>query len=229
MKQFTFMSEHAGKMRVLAGGTDLIPSMRQKLFEPEYVLDLRGVSTDARHPSSPRWRRRNRGADHASCCRALRILAAALSCADRSCRNRRLAHPAQHGHAWRQHLPRHALPLVQPVAHLAQGLRILHQERRRPLPRRSRWNQVLGGVLRRHASSIALPERRNRNCQRCRNASHPTARFLYRPRRRLSQAPAERISHAYFPPGRGGRLPRRSTASCEFEDRSITLSPESRS
>jgi len=31
-------------VRVLAGGTDLIPSMRQKLFEPEYVLDLRGVS-----------------------------------------------------------------------------------------------------------------------------------------------------------------------------------------
>ena len=29
---------------MLAGGTDLIPSMRQKLFEPEYVLDLRGVS-----------------------------------------------------------------------------------------------------------------------------------------------------------------------------------------
>jgi len=29
---------------VLAGGTDLIPSMRQKLFEPEYVLDLRGVA-----------------------------------------------------------------------------------------------------------------------------------------------------------------------------------------
>lgn len=30
-------------VRVLAGGTDLIPSMRQKLFEPEYVLDLRRV------------------------------------------------------------------------------------------------------------------------------------------------------------------------------------------
>jgi len=29
---------------VLAGGTDLIPSMRQKLFEPQYVLDLRGIS-----------------------------------------------------------------------------------------------------------------------------------------------------------------------------------------
>jgi 4-hydroxybenzoyl-CoA reductase subunit beta len=31
-------------IRVIAGGTDLIPSMRQKLFEPEYVLDLRSVA-----------------------------------------------------------------------------------------------------------------------------------------------------------------------------------------
>lgn len=39
------MNEHAGDLRVLAGGTDLIPSMRQKLFEPQFVLDLRGVAT----------------------------------------------------------------------------------------------------------------------------------------------------------------------------------------
>ena len=38
------MSEHGGNLRVLAGGTDLIPSMRQKLFEPQYVLDLHGVT-----------------------------------------------------------------------------------------------------------------------------------------------------------------------------------------
>jgi 4-hydroxybenzoyl-CoA reductase subunit beta len=38
------LSKHAGNIRVLAGGTDLIPSMRQKLFEPEYVLDLRRVA-----------------------------------------------------------------------------------------------------------------------------------------------------------------------------------------
>jgi len=31
-------------IRVLAGGTDLIPSMRQKLFEPQYVLDVRGIT-----------------------------------------------------------------------------------------------------------------------------------------------------------------------------------------
>ena len=39
-----FLSKHANNIRVLAGGTDLIPSMRQKLFEPEYVLDLRGIA-----------------------------------------------------------------------------------------------------------------------------------------------------------------------------------------
>ncbi len=40
----SYLAKHGGNLRVLAGGTDLIPSMRQKLFEPEYVLDLRGVS-----------------------------------------------------------------------------------------------------------------------------------------------------------------------------------------
>ena len=35
---------HPGDLRVLAGGTDLIPSMKQRLFEPEYVLDLRGIA-----------------------------------------------------------------------------------------------------------------------------------------------------------------------------------------
>lgn len=38
------LATHKGNIRVLAGGTDLIPSMRQKLFEPQYVLDLRGIS-----------------------------------------------------------------------------------------------------------------------------------------------------------------------------------------
>ncbi|MGA8213621.1 MAG: FAD binding domain-containing protein [Candidatus Sulfotelmatobacter sp.] len=38
------LAKHVGNIRVLAGGTDLIPSMQQKLFEPEYVLDLRGMA-----------------------------------------------------------------------------------------------------------------------------------------------------------------------------------------
>jgi len=37
------LRDHAGNVRVLAGGTDLLPSMRQKLFEPEQVLDLRRI------------------------------------------------------------------------------------------------------------------------------------------------------------------------------------------
>jgi 4-hydroxybenzoyl-CoA reductase subunit beta len=41
------LAKHASgqaPVRILAGGTDLIPSMRQKLFEPEYVLDIRHVA-----------------------------------------------------------------------------------------------------------------------------------------------------------------------------------------
>jgi 4-hydroxybenzoyl-CoA reductase subunit beta len=36
--------EGARATRIVAGGTDLIPSMQQKLFEPEYVLDLRHIA-----------------------------------------------------------------------------------------------------------------------------------------------------------------------------------------
>jgi len=39
-----YLDKHASNIRILAGGTDLIPSMRQKLFEPEFVLDLRHLS-----------------------------------------------------------------------------------------------------------------------------------------------------------------------------------------
>ena len=37
------MAKHDGQVKIVAGGTDLLPSMKQKLFEPEYVLDLRAV------------------------------------------------------------------------------------------------------------------------------------------------------------------------------------------
>ena len=42
------MLAHAGAgaraTQIIAGGTDLIPSMRQKLFEPQYVLDIRHIA-----------------------------------------------------------------------------------------------------------------------------------------------------------------------------------------
>src|SRR6266446_6699419 len=40
-------SRHAGEaaraIRIVAGGTDLIPSLQQKLFEPQHVLDIRHI------------------------------------------------------------------------------------------------------------------------------------------------------------------------------------------
>jgi 4-hydroxybenzoyl-CoA reductase subunit beta len=47
------MSKFDGHVKVVAGGTDLLPSMKQKLFTPPYVLDLRGVSElrEIRHSS----------------------------------------------------------------------------------------------------------------------------------------------------------------------------------
>ena len=37
------LAEHAGHTQIIAGGTDLVPSLRQGLFAPEYLLDIRGL------------------------------------------------------------------------------------------------------------------------------------------------------------------------------------------
>ncbi len=33
-----------GGVQIIAGGTDLVPSLQQRLFEPEYCIDLRGIA-----------------------------------------------------------------------------------------------------------------------------------------------------------------------------------------
>ena len=43
LESLEFLSTHAASVRVLAGGTDLLPSLRQKLFDPKYLLDLRAI------------------------------------------------------------------------------------------------------------------------------------------------------------------------------------------
>jgi len=40
----SLLQEHNGKVKLIAGGTDVLPSLKQRLFTPEYVLDLRQVS-----------------------------------------------------------------------------------------------------------------------------------------------------------------------------------------
>ncbi|MDE3137766.1 MAG: FAD binding domain-containing protein [Acidobacteriota bacterium] len=37
------LAENPGETQIIAGGTDLIPSMRQRLFTPRYLLDIRGI------------------------------------------------------------------------------------------------------------------------------------------------------------------------------------------
>ena len=37
------MARHDGEVKIIAGGTDLLPSMKQKLFTPSCVIDLRGI------------------------------------------------------------------------------------------------------------------------------------------------------------------------------------------
>jgi len=37
------LAHHVGNIQILAGGTDLIPSMKQRLFSPAFVMDIRGI------------------------------------------------------------------------------------------------------------------------------------------------------------------------------------------
>lgn len=38
-----FLHRHANDLQIVAGGTDLLPSMKQKLFTPAYLMDIRGI------------------------------------------------------------------------------------------------------------------------------------------------------------------------------------------
>ena len=38
------LAKHADEIQIVAGGTDLIPSLRQRLFEPKFVLDIRSIA-----------------------------------------------------------------------------------------------------------------------------------------------------------------------------------------
>jgi 4-hydroxybenzoyl-CoA reductase subunit beta len=39
-----FLHRFGGELQIVAGGTDLIPSLRQRLFAPAYVMDIRGIA-----------------------------------------------------------------------------------------------------------------------------------------------------------------------------------------
>jgi len=37
------LGQYADEVQIIAGGTDLVPSMRQRLFAPAYLMDIRGI------------------------------------------------------------------------------------------------------------------------------------------------------------------------------------------
>jgi len=37
------LAKHSPDIQIIAGGTDLLPSMKQRLFTPKYLLDIRGI------------------------------------------------------------------------------------------------------------------------------------------------------------------------------------------
>src|SRR5690349_18090893 len=38
-----YLHRYADDLQIVAGGTDLLPSMKQKLFTPAYLMDIRGI------------------------------------------------------------------------------------------------------------------------------------------------------------------------------------------
>ncbi len=38
-----FLGQHGSALQILAGGTDLLPSLKQRLFTPAYLMDIRGI------------------------------------------------------------------------------------------------------------------------------------------------------------------------------------------
>src|SRR5258708_19665873 len=39
----SLLSQHRGKVKVIAGGTDLVPNMKHRLFTPAHVVGLKGI------------------------------------------------------------------------------------------------------------------------------------------------------------------------------------------
>ena len=175
--------------RIVAGGTDLIPSMRQKLFEPRVRARHPPHCGTKGHSRQRRRRRRDRRADFAHaqssipiCCAAsypvLTEAAATVAspvlrnmgtiggniCLDTRCLwyNQSLT--------WRK------------------GCGFCIKKDGDLVPCRARRNKVLGGIFWRHASGVAVPECRNRNRRTIGTSPPAAARLLYRHGRRLSQA-----------------------------------------
>ena len=121
-----------GDAMLVAGGTDLLPNMKRRQQVPPTLIGLRArrasCATIAATANGPRRSAPALTLDRARARRAHPRRAIRRCASGRAGRD---AAPAQHGHARRQPLPRHALQLLRPELRVAQGDRLLHEEGRR--------------------------------------------------------------------------------------------------
>ncbi len=204
--------------QIIAGGTDLLPNMKQGLFEPEHVVsiarleELRGISLDAADGGGALLDRRR---DEARRDRRQPPRAAPRARARGGGGRRGRAAPPRHGHAGGQHLPRHSLPLLQPDLLLAQSARLLPEEGRHRLPRRQGRRQVRRRGVQRQRAGAHRPRRRDpRSSARPASAASPRATST---RPTASRTPCSRPARSWCaspsPSSPAGAAPSRSSAS----------------
>lgn len=129
------LSAHEGEAMIVAGGTDLLPNLKHRLFEPKLLVSLErvaGLGAIQREADGTlrigAMARLDQLAAHAD------VIAHAPALAQAHAAWCRAAAPA-HGHRGRQRDARHPLPLLQPDVLLAEEPRLLSQEGRNRVPR----------------------------------------------------------------------------------------------
>ena len=215
--------------RAIAGGTDLVPNLRDGLGAPPVLVDLsrrRRASTRSTSTRRPARDRRRRHARRAS--RAIAALARALPALSRGRGGDRRPRPPQRRDRRRQPVPRHALRLLQPERVVARGERVLPQARRRHLPRRAAGHALPRGVRRRPragADRAAAPRSRS-PARAARGRLRSRTLYLDDGRAHLALAPGELVA-AVLVPAQPARRAQRPTARRARAARSISRSPAS--
>ena len=165
-----------GGAMLVAGGTDLLPNMKRRQQVPAHARSAcarRGAARSASHQRPGRGLTIGAGVTLTELVRDGRIRQGyrrALA----GGRAGRDAASAQHGHARRQPLPRHALQLLRPELRVAQGDRLLHEEGRRDLLGRDVEPEVPRGLVHRHrARRCWRSARASRSCRPTRRVRSP--------------------------------------------------------
>src|SRR2546422_560208 len=170
------LADNGPEAVIIAGGTDVVPNLQMKLFTPRVLVDIKPI-------------RALQGITIAAA-GALRLGALTTLTEIVGSPLLQASYPAmvaaaQYGYARGQLVSGDALPVVQPVSLLAQGVGRLPEKRRRRLPRRSGREAMLGRLVRRFCARTVDARRGSGNHRAAREAP-PSARPILFERRHES-------------------------------------------